>query len=47
MKNAKIVLIIYYITNKRTFEEFDKWIDLLKNNSNEIIIDIVGNRINL
>ena len=48
IKKNKITLIVYYITDKRSFEELNFWINFVKEeNEKEIIIGIAANKIDL
>ena len=47
-RDANIILLVYDITNKESFENLYAWIkDLTNININEVIICIVGNKIDL
>jgi small GTP-binding protein len=44
-KNALLVIIVYSIPNRNTFEDVEKWINILKKNSQpETLVFIVGNK---
>ena len=49
MKNTDIALIVYDITNKRTFEKVNHWINLVKevNGNRNLIIGIAANKSDL
>ena len=49
MKNTKIALIVYSITDKQSFERLNKWIEMVKDiNKNEnVTIGIVANKSDL
>ena len=49
MKNAKIALLVYDITNKESFDSLDSWYNqICENNDKEnIIIGVVGNKSDL
>ena len=49
MKNTDIALIVYDITNKRTFEKVNHWINLVKevNENRNLIIGIAANKSDL
>ena len=45
MKNSKIVVFVYDITRKKTFEELNYWIDTINDNlKDEAILGIAGNK---
>ena len=47
-RDANIILLVYDITNKESFENLYAWLkDLTNININEVIICIVGNKIDL
>ena len=46
-KGAKGALIIYDITRRETFENINKWILELKNNEDNVIIILIGNKSDL
>ena len=47
-RDANIILLVYDITNKESFENLSLWLkDLTNININEVIICIVGNKIDL
>jgi len=47
ISRAQIALILYSITDRETFNDLQKWVDFVKENNDEIIIGIVGNKIDL
>ncbi len=49
MKNTKIALIVYDITNRESFEELPGWINNVKeiNQSSDIILSIIANKSDL
>ena len=49
VRNAKIVLIVYSIDNKNTFNEVDKWINFVKDNieNDKYIIALIANKCDL
>jgi len=48
IKNAKIIVVVYDTTRKRTFLELDFWLDLiLKELGPDIFLILVGNKIDL
>ncbi len=46
MKNTKIALIVYSIIDKKSFENLDKWINIVKevNKNEEVIFGIAANK---
>ena len=47
-RDANIILLVYDITNKESFENLSLWLkDLTNININEVIVCIVGNKIDL
>ena len=45
MRNTKIAILVYDISNKNTFEQLDYWYKkILEYNNDEIIFGIVGNK---
>ena len=46
MKNIQIALIVYDITNKKSFEKLNYWFNFVKgvNNKKEVIFGIVANK---
>ena len=49
VRNAKIVLIVYSIDNKNTFNEVNKWINFVKDNieNDKYIIALIANKCDL
>jgi len=45
-KNASIALLIYAINDKESFNVLEQWYNMLKENSNDCIIFLIGNKIN-
>ena len=47
-KDSKVVIFVYYITNKKSFKELNYWINEIKESlGNEPVFGIVGNKIDL
>ena len=49
MKNAKIAIIVYSIIDKKSFENLNKWLNMLKeiNKNDDLVIGIVANKSDL
>ena len=47
ISRAQIALILYSITDRNTFNDLQGWVDFVKENNDEIIIGIVGNKVDL
>ena len=45
-RGAKIALIVFDITNLLSYEKMKQWADEIKNSVNNIVITIVGNKVN-
>ena len=47
-RNAQAALVVYDITNKKTFENTRKWVDDVRGErGNDVIIVLVGNKTDL
>ena len=46
-RGAKIALIVFDITNLLSYEKMKQWADEIKNSVNNIVITIVGNKVDL
>ena len=48
VKNSKIILLVYDVTNKKTFESLNYWYDFIKKELGpKIIIGLIGNKTDL
>ena len=48
IKNAKIIILVYDITNKDTFTDLNYWYDFIKNDLHQdVILGLLGNKIDL
>lgn len=46
-RNANGALIVFDLTNKKTFEECDEWLEILRNQCGECEVVLVGNKADL
>ncbi|KAL7721613.1 Sphingomyelin phosphodiesterase [Entamoeba marina] len=46
-RNAKAAIVVYDISRKKTFEKLDYWITDIKNNSDDVVMICVGNKVDL
>ena len=48
IKNSKIIILVFDITNRKSFDELEYWINTVKETlSNDCVIGIIGNKIDL
>ena len=46
-KNASIAILVYAINNKKSFQDIEKWYNMLLNHSYDHIIFLIGNKSDL
>ncbi|KAH3903288.1 Rab6 family protein SCDLUD_000913 [Saccharomycodes ludwigii] len=47
IRDSHVAIVVYDITNKKSFEYIDKWVEDVKNERDEVILCIVGNKSDL